>query len=214
MSEHEIEPIPGLPDYLPPGERLLWQGAPHWRPLAMRAFRLREVMIYFAVLMAWRGLMAALDGGSFLVIMDAVLSLAPLALGAVAILLVIATLSARTTMYSITDRRIVMRIGMALPITLNIPFEGIDGAAVVEHKDQSGDITLSLNDNGRIGYLVLWPHVRPWRYARPEPMLRALADPRAAVDVLGRALAGYVQPKPVVIPQSPEEVVRGAAMAS
>mgnify|MGYP003349263071 CR=1 FL=1 len=64
MSEHEIEPIPGLPDYLPPGERLLWQGAPHWRPLAMRAFRLRAVMIYFAVLMAWRGFMATLDGRS------------------------------------------------------------------------------------------------------------------------------------------------------
>ena len=45
-------------------------------------------------------------------------------------------------------------------------------------------------------------------------MLRALADPHAAADVLGRALAGYVQPKAVVIPQSPEEAVRGAAMAS
>ena len=214
MSEHEIEPIPGLPDYLPPGEHLLWQGAPHWRPLAMRAFRLREVMIYFAVLMAWRGVSAALDGASPLVIVDAVLSLAPLALAAVAILLVIAVLAARTTMYSITDRRIVMRIGMALPVTLNIPFEGIDGASLAEHGDKSGDIALSLNNNGRIGYLVLWPHARPWRYAKPEPMLRALADPHVAADVLGRALAGYVRPKSVVVPASPEEAVRGAALAS
>lgn len=214
MSEHEIEPIPGLPDYLPPGERLLWQGAPHWRPLAMRAFRLRAVMIYFAVLMAWRGTSAALDGGSLREIFDATLSLAPLALGAVAILLVIAVLSARTTMYSITDRRVVMRIGMALPVTLNIPFEGIEGASLAEHSDRSGDIALSLTNNGRIGYLVLWPHARPWRYAKPEPMLRALENPQVAADVLGRALAGYVQPKAVVIPQASEEALRGAAMAS
>lgn len=214
MSEHEIEPIPGLPDYLPPGERLLWQGAPHWRPLAMRAFRLREVMIYFAVLMAWRGLLATLEGGSLREIIDATLSLAPLALGAVSILLVIAILSARTTMYSITDRRVVMRIGMALPVTLNIPFEGIDGASLAEHSDKSGDVALSLNNNGRIGYLVLWPHARPWRYAKPEPMLRALPDPHAAADILGRALAGYVQPKAVGIPQTPEDALRGAVMAS
>jgi len=214
VSEHEIEPIPGLPDYLPPGEPLLWQGAPHWRPLAMRAFRLRAVMIYFALLMAWRGTLAALDGGSVREIFDATLSLAPLALSATAILLVIAVLSARTTMYSITDRRVVMRIGMALPVTLNIPFAGIDGASLAEHADHSGDIALSLNDNGRIGYLVLWPHARPWRYAKPEPMLRALEHPQMAAEVLGRALAGYAQPKSVVIPQTPEEALRGAALAS
>ena len=100
------------------------------------------------------------------------------ALGAVVILLVIAVLSARTTMYSITDRRVVMRIGMALPVTLNIPFEGIDGASLAEFSDKSGDIALSLNHNGRLGYLVLWPHARPWRW--PAPRLRAWANPAAA----------------------------------
>ncbi len=33
VSEHEFEPIPGLPERLPAGERMLWQGRP-WRALA------------------------------------------------------------------------------------------------------------------------------------------------------------------------------------
>jgi hypothetical protein len=36
---------------------------------------------------------------------------------------------------------------------------------------------------------MLWPHLRPWRFATPEPMLRALTDAEAAAQILGRALA-------------------------
>ena len=44
----------GLPERLPEGETLLWQGRPSWRQLALRAFHVREIAIYFALLLAWR----------------------------------------------------------------------------------------------------------------------------------------------------------------
>lgn len=194
MSEHELEPVPGLPEHLPKGERILWQGAPHWRPLAMRAFRLRAVMIYFAALMVWRVASKLWDGASTLAAFEHGLALAPLALGAVAILLAIAAASARTSLYTITDRRVVLRVGMALPLNLNIPFESIEGAAVAEFSDGSGDVALQIRKGERLGYAVLWPHARPWRYSRPEPMLRGLADPKGAANVLASALAGHGQP--------------------
>jgi hypothetical protein len=193
VSDHEFEPVPGLPERLPKGERMLWQGAPHWRPLALRAFRLRAVMIYFAGLMAWRIGAKLFDGASLAAALDHAFSLVPLALGAIAILLTIAIVAARTTMYTITDRRIVLRFGMALPLTLNIPFDAIESAALGMHGDRSGDLALTLRKGERLGYLLLWPHVRPWHYARPEPLLRCLADPQPVAEILADALALHAQ---------------------
>jgi len=39
-----------------------------------------------------------------------------------------------------------------------------------------GDITLALKGADRIGWVHLWPSVRPWRIAKPEPSLRAVPD--------------------------------------
>ena len=50
MTEHEVEPIPGLPGQLPPGERILWQGSPDRRVLARTAFRIPLVIGYFGAL--------------------------------------------------------------------------------------------------------------------------------------------------------------------
>ena len=48
------EPIPGLPEELPEGERILWRGGPDWKSLAMHVFHVRAVAIYFALILAWK----------------------------------------------------------------------------------------------------------------------------------------------------------------
>ncbi len=189
MSESEFEPVPGLPEHLPQGERILWQGAPHWLGLALTAFRLRAIAIYFAALMVWRAASMWHDGGSALDALAYAFDLAPLALAALGLLLVIAVTAARTTVYTITDKRVVMRFGMALPLTVNIPFSQVDGASYASHGGETGDVALVVRPEGRIGYLMMWPHVRPWRYAQPEPTLRALPDGARAAAILGEALA-------------------------
>jgi hypothetical protein len=35
---------------------------------------------------------------------------------------------------------------------------------------------LELTAENKIAWLHLWPHVRAWRLAHPQPMLRALAE--------------------------------------
>ena len=54
-----------------------------------------------------------------------------MSLGMVAIflLLAISYLISSTTVYSITDKRVVMRIGIVLNLSLNIPFSKIETAA-------------------------------------------------------------------------------------
>ncbi|MFC0389436.1 photosynthetic complex putative assembly protein PuhB [Muricoccus vinaceus] len=197
VREHEGEPIPGLPEALPPGETILWQGAPDWRLLARRAFHLRGLAAYFAVLAAFRagttlsegaGIVSAFGGGSLTLLIGA----AP-----IAILAAVAVLSARSTLYTLTDRRLVMRVGIALPMTLNIPFDVVASAGAKIQPNGAGDIMLSVLPPHRISWVALWPHARPWRFARPEPMLRSVPDARAAATLLSRALAAQAaQPVP------------------
>jgi Bacterial PH domain len=190
VSEFETEYAPGLPAPLPKGERLLWQGKPRWRSLAVYAFHVRSIAIYFAILMVWRGMIVAADGGDTVGVIIAMAWIGLLALTAIAVLGLLAWLSARSTIYTITDRRILMRFGIALPITLNIPFGVVDDVSFARHRDSTGDIAITVGGSDRVAYLLLWPHARPWRVNRPEPMLRSLVKSEEVAKVLSRALEG------------------------
>jgi len=187
VNEYEIEPVRGLPERLPRGEHIVWQGEPCWTTLARHAFHVRKAALYFALLLAWHALSAVAGGEPLLAALGATAGLAPLAVFALAVLVLLAWLVARTTVYTVTNRRVVLRFGVALPMTVNLPFSSIAAAALRTHHDGRCDIPLALSASTRIAFLVLWPHVRPWRVARTEPMLRAV--PREAAESLAAALA-------------------------
>jgi len=185
--EHEVEAAPGLPEPLPPSERLLWQGSPDWRRLAIEAFHVRKVALYFGVILLARGGFVLADGGSAAKALVAMLWLTPLVAFALGTLLSLAWMTGRTTVYTITSRRVVMRIGIVLTVTFNLPFTHIAGAGLRRVRDGHGDIPLQLNADDRIGWLHLWPHARPWKLARPQPMLRALPDAQRVAGILSAA---------------------------
>jgi fumarate reductase subunit C len=188
VSEFAFEPVHGLPENLPPGEALRWQGAPHWRVLARRAFYVRTVAFYFGLLILLR-LVLLLTGGVSL--QEAVLSilwLATLAVLAIGILTLLAWLYSRSTVYSITDRRVVIRFGVALPMAVNIPFKIIESAGLRTYPDGSGDIPLVLGAGQKVNYLIMWPNVRPWRFTNAQPMLRGILDAKDVAEILAEAL--------------------------
>ena len=189
-DDYAGEPIPGLPAELPEGERLLWQGSPGWRSLAIRAFHVRKIAIYFAILMVWRFASSKADGLSSLEALSYAAGLVPVALAGICILLLLAYAYARMTIYSITTTRVMMRSGVAMPITVNLPFKRIDGAALKLHADGTGDIPLQLSTDDRIAIMAIWPNMRPWKISRPEPMLRSLPDASGVAELLSAALSG------------------------
>jgi hypothetical protein len=197
VGEHESEPIRGLPELPPAGEEILWQGAPCWRRLARSVFHVDKLAIYFAAMAAWRIGSALSDGQT---VPGAAVSAAPLALlglAALGILTGIAWLQGRTTVYTVTNRRVVMRFGVALDMAVNLPFAGIQSAALRVHRDGTGDIPLSVSDAHRLGYVMLWPHARPWRFGRRvEPMLRAVPDAEAVAETLTRAVGATARRAP------------------
>ena len=188
-DDHDFEPAYGLPERLPQSERMLWQGSADWKRMTLDAMHWRGLAIYFAVLLVWRCTDTLSSGGTALDALVAMLWLAPLAVVALAMLATLGWLTARTTVYTLTDRRVVMRVGIVLTITFNLPHNTIDNASLHANADGSGDIALALNDSARIAYVHLWPHVRPWHVKRPQPMLRALPNAREVAALLAGALA-------------------------
>lgn len=189
IKEHDHEPVHGLPAPLPEGETILWQGAPDWRVLARRGLRVRLVACYFAVLIAWGILAGIEDRAGVPHLALAALRLAALGGAACAILTLYAVLVARSTVYTVTTRRVVIRFGVALPMTVQIAYATIDAAGLRQFADGSGDIALTLRPGHRVAYAILWPHVRPWKLTKAQPALRAVPDAAGAARILARALA-------------------------
>ena len=182
------EPVPGLPEALPEGEIILWQGRPRVSSFALHVFHLRFIVGYFVLSAALRlgglsadGLTATAASG---VIFQAVATCCLV----VALLYGIATLMVRSTLYTLTSQRVVLRFGVAIRKYINLPFAKIESASLKPHGKGAGDIAFKLVAGGKLGWLHLWPHVRPFRLLSQQPMLRAIPEPQAVAARLIEAI--------------------------
>ena len=175
-----------LPADIPAGERILWHGRPRWISLARRAYRADFISAYFVALTVWSIWSAAQSGWSA----AAIAGVKTLGLGVatLAIVALLSFLSARTTLYVVTSRRVVFKVGIGLPIFINVPFKDIGSAAARVFGDGTGEIPLALSKGRRIGYWVLWPHARPLHLLNPQPCLRCVADAAVVAATLRAAL--------------------------
>ncbi|MET4101638.1 hypothetical protein ABIE58_001061 [Roseovarius sp. MBR-78] len=180
------EPVRGLPETPPEGEQILWQGRPHGFWLSWDSLSLPWVAGYFAILTIWR-FVSVIDQ---VPLMQAVaLSLPFVIMGAIviAMLLIVGYVQARATVYTITNRRVAMRIGAALTVTLNLPFTQIAKADFRRGRGGTGTIALDLLGDTQLSYLVCWPHVRPWVMRRTQPALRAIPEAEKIAALLAEA---------------------------
>ncbi len=174
QHEHEFEAAPGLPEALPAGEKILWQGAPDWRQLALHAFHVRKLAIYFALMIALQAWV--MQGQNLQVVLASIGTSAMLALTALGMLTAIAWFASHTCLYTLTSKRVVMRVGIVLTMTFNLPLVRIAGAALKPRGRGCGDVALQIREPDRIAYLHLWPHARAWRLKSPEPSLRCVQN--------------------------------------
>ena len=188
MSDDDfaVEPIVGLPELLPKGEVILWQGRPNWLRLTIESLNLWWVIGYFGLLVAWR-LVTVID---YLPLGTAVSVSVPFLFVAAFVGLLLCSIGyiqARSTVYTITNRRVVMRIGAALTMTLNLPFTKIDNAAVAKKRGGFGNIAFETSGNTKFSYFVLWPHARSWYFSKPQPTLKCIPDIEKVSSILGQA---------------------------
>jgi Bacterial PH domain len=189
----------GLPDHLPEGERLLWQGRPDWKRLAIDAFHVRKVAAYFAALILGQGAWKLAYGAAIADALQAVPKLAGLGALACAILLAIAYASAHTTHYTLTSKRVLLKVGIALPVIINLPLRQIDGVSFAETGKGCGTVCFKTGGNGRLAYLLLWPHAKPWHLTKPQPAFRDVPQVEEVASRLALTLGGQM---PIVEAQS------------
>lgn len=188
-DDFEHEDLPGIPGKMPEGERLLWQGSPRWWALGRRTLFIVPITAYFLVLTCWEGIAAYQAQGQWRAGLHAAgveLLVGSLAIG---VLCLLAWASARASVYSITNRRVVIRHGIALPMGLNLPLPQIESVAISHHADGTGELALTLPTTVRLSYGVNWPHVRSWQIRRPQPTLRAIQNVDQVAALLLQALA-------------------------
>jgi hypothetical protein len=90
-------------------------------------------------------------------------------------------------MYTLTNRRIVMRVGIVLTVTFNLPYKSLKSADLKLYKDGTGDIPMQIATEDKIAFSHFWPHVRPWRLAKPEPMMRCVPEAQQVAKLLTQA---------------------------
>ena len=192
-DDYATEPIRGLPAALPRGEFVLWQGAPSWRVFARQVFHTRTIAVLIGLAATLR-VISSMDAGATLgtALGEAGIILAFGIVG-LSILSLLAWLVQRTTVYTITNKRIMMRVGVAIQKTFNIPFATMDSAALKMHGNGAGSLSVALKPETSLAYLILWPHARPWRMGHTQPTLRAIPKAEAVAQLLTDAFTSYVQ---------------------
>lgn len=187
-NEHDdfaVEPVAGLPSLPPKGEVLLWQGSPTPWALAREALKINWIAGYFVALAVWQGW--SMGGGAPMAMLAVMLPYLVIGLLTCSILFAIAYFQARSTVYTITSSRVAMRIGVALTVTLNLPFRQIGSANLKLTSNGGGTIALQTLGDTRLSYLVCWPHVRPWHINRTQPALRAIPNAAQVAQILADA---------------------------
>ena len=205
MSKHHddfaIEPVAGLPERPPVGEELLWQGRPATYALAREAMKLHWIAGYFVALATWRATVMA--DGTPLSVLAVMLPYLAIGLLTCLIILGVAAVQARSTVYTLTTARIAMRIGAALTVTLNLPYSQVGAASLVLRRNGTGTIAVQTLGDTRISYLVCWPHVRPWRFSRTQPALRCIPYAARVAKLLADAAETRLY-QPVIARTEPE----------
>ena len=189
VLEHEFEPVRGLPQVLPRGEHIVWQGQPEFASLAVGSFHVWKLAAYFAALLVIRAGFQYSDGVAVAEILSNTFGLVMLSGVAIALLLLYSARAASSSVFTITNKRIVIRTGVAVSVTVNLPFRLIEAADLRLRKDGSGDIALGVDRRERASYILLWPMVKPFRWLSVRPVLRGIPDAESVAAVLASALS-------------------------
>lgn len=189
--EHEIEPVPGLPGRLPDGEFIVWQGQPVFKTVMTRLLRARWIAGFFAIAALWSVAVGLNNSEGVWQLFGRLTFVAVAALVIFGMMVLYARAVAKTSLYTLTNRRVVMRIGIALSASFNLPFKQISGADFRVGSDGAGDVALTLRSGHGLSGSVFFPHQRGGLWRKLSPQMICLADAKALAEKLAQQLRAY-----------------------
>jgi len=198
ILEHNREPEPGIPEAMPEGERLLWQGGASFQSLLNGSFHFRKLSLYFGIALLVQFVLKLRAGVEVSEAIAGTAGFLVLSLFALGVLSLYTWLLSRATLYTLTSKRVVIRTGVALPISVNLPYRRIQSADLRVRADGTGDFALLPEAGSRVSWLLLWPMINPWRVFRVRPVLRGVENAESVAEILAEQLAGAAVKNEVV----------------
>ena len=116
MMEYEGEPIEGLPEVLPEGESLIWQGRPTVGAMLKRVFFVPQLALYFGLLIGGHTIYRLTESVPMAQVLGTLVWQSGLAATVLLLLVWLARAYARSILYTLTSARLVVRSGVALQI--------------------------------------------------------------------------------------------------
>ena len=205
--EHEIEPVPGLPGRLPDGEYIVWQGQPELKTVMTRLLRARWIAIYFAIAALWSVAVGINDAETAWLLLGRITFIGVAAAILFGLMFIYARAVVKTSLYTLTNRRVVMRVGIAISASFNLPFKQIAGADFRVGKDSSGDVALTLKAGHGLSCSVFFPHQRGGRWRKLSPQMICLADAKSVAEKLAVQLRAYAPTSPETAAATSDSVI-------
>jgi Bacterial PH domain len=189
--EHEIEPVPGLPGRLPDGEYIVWQGKPETKIVMARLLRARWIAGYFGIAALWSVAVGVNNSEGAWLLMGRVTFIAVAAFFMFGMMWLYARAVSKTSLYTLTNKRLVMRVGIALSASFNLPFKQIAGADFRVGSDGAGDVALTLKSGHGLSGAVFFPHQRGGLWRKLSPQMICLTDAKLVAEKLAEHLKAY-----------------------
>ena len=179
-------------DAIPEGERILWKGKPSFWGFSWYFFGLKLLAFYLIILsVVFAARLTVTDFFTAFVV-----DFLPFLLSGIltsCILMALAKIQSQSSVYIITENRVIIKSGAALSFLISMPFKKIKAVNLQKRKGSLGTISFELNSGKRVPYISCWPSVRPWRFKKTEPAFSCIENVDEVATILRKSvMAGRV----------------------
>ena len=174
-------------DAIPEGESILWKGKPSFWGFSWYFFGLKLLAFYLIILsVVFAARLTVTDFFTAFVV-----DFLPFLLSGILtsfILMALAKIQSQSSVYIITENRVIIKSGAALSFLISMPFKKIKAVNLQKRKGSLGTISFELNSGKRVPYISCWPSVRPWRFKKTEPAFSCIENVDEVATILRKSV--------------------------
>ena len=179
-------------DAIPNGEAILWKGRPSLWGFSWNLFGLKWITLYLSMLSIVS--VARFFASDFYTAFY--VDFLPFFLSGIfasIILIGLAATQTYSTVYIITENRVIIKTGAALSFLISMPFKKIKEVNLQKRGASIGTISFELLSEKRVPYISCWPSVRPWKFKRTQPAFSCIGSVDEVATILRKtAMTGNI----------------------
>jgi len=179
-------------DAIPNGESILWKGRPSLWGFSWNLFGLKWITLYLSMLSIVS--VARFFASDFYTAFY--VDFLPFFLSGIfasIILIGLAATQTYSTVYIITENRVIIKTGAALSFLISMPFKKIKEVNLQKRGASIGTISFELLSEKRVPYISCWPSVRPWKFKRTQPAFSCIGSVDKVATILRKtAMTGNI----------------------